>query len=98
MIDRSELWQAGSDALRRLSLGRWRLWYADEEPETVLDHAPAPGTAFNLRFNLVTDDGRFLNLRLLLPSKHAIGGPAMREWITATLLKRIRADHVRAER
>ena len=94
MIDRSELWQAGSDALRHLSLGRWKLWYADEEPETVLDHSPAPGTAFNLRFNVVTDDGRFLNLRVLLPADHTKGGPGMHDWIVSALVSKIRDGHV----
>ncbi len=94
MIERSELWKAGSEALQQLSLSRWRIWYADEEPETVLEHAPAPGTAFNLRFNVVTDDGRFLNLRLLLPPAHATGGPAARTWIVAALVKKIREGHL----
>ncbi len=94
MIDRSELWQAGNDALRRLSLGGWRIWYADEEPETALDHVPAPRTAFNLRFNVVTDDGRFLNLRLLLPAEHSQGGPTMRDWIVTELVNKIRDGHL----
>ncbi len=98
MIDRSELWQAGTDALRRLALSGWKIWYADEEPETVLDHAPAPGTAFNLRFNVVTDDGRFLNLRLLMPGEQSNGGREMREWIVAALVTKIRESHLHAAR
>jgi len=97
MIDRSELWQAGSDALQRLSLGRWKIWYADEEPETVLDHSAAPGTAFNLRFNIATDDGRFLNLRVLLPAGHTKGGPGARDWIVAALVSKIRDGHLHAD-
>jgi len=95
MIDRSDLWRAGGEALRQLSLSRWKVWYADEEPETVLDHTPAPDTAFNLRFNVVTDDGRFLNLRLLLPPEHSNGGPAMQDWIVAALVAKISDDHLR---
>lgn len=41
LIDRSDLWQAAADALGRLGLNRWKVWYPDEEPETVFDHAPA---------------------------------------------------------
>ena len=94
MFDRKELWTAGSDALKRLSLSGWRIWYADEEPETVIDHSAAPDTAFNLRFNIVTDDGRFLNLRLLLPPEHAGGGAGMRDWIVSTMVDKIRHSHL----
>ena len=94
MFDRKELWNAGSDALKRLSLNRWRIWYADEEPETVIDQSAASDTAFNLRFNVVTDDGRFLNLRLLLPPEHADGGARMHDWIVSTLVDKIRRRHL----
>ena len=94
MFDRKELWNAGSDALKRLSLSRWRVWYADEEPETVVDDSAGPDTAFNLRFNIVTDDGRFLNLRLLLPPEHSKGGAAMHDWIVTSLVDKIRRSHL----
>jgi len=94
MFDRKELWSAGTDALKRLSLNRWKIWYADDEPETVIDNSAAPDTAFNLRFNVVTDDGRFLNLRLLLPPEHADGGPGMHDWIVRSLVDKIRGNHL----
>ncbi len=94
MFDRKELSNAGGDALKRLSLSRWRVWYADEEPETVVDHSAGPDTAFNLRFNIVTDDGRFLNLRLLLPPEHSEGGAAMHDWIVTSLVDKIRRSHL----
>lgn len=94
MIDRSDLWQAGADALRELGLRRWKVWYADEEPETMVDRRNAPRTAYNLRFSIVTDDGRFLNVRFRLPADQ-IGETAVTcEWVKNALAHRIRRDHL----
>ncbi len=95
MIDRSDLWIAGTDALRELGLRDWKVWYADEEPETVVDHGPAPDSAFNIRFNLVTDDGRFLNLRLRLTAQQVADSLGVCNHVKAALINRLRQDHLR---
>jgi hypothetical protein len=94
MFDRSDLWRAGNDALQEIGLNKWKIWYADEEPETIIDHQAAPNSAFNIRFNLVTDDGRFLNLRLRLPGEKVAEASAMRDWLRAALITRVRQDHL----
>ena len=95
MIDRSDLWSAGADALNELGLRRWKIYYTDEEPETVMDRSPAPDTAFNIRFNIVTDDGRFLNLRLRLPAEQMTDSFAVRGNVKMALVNRIQQDHLR---
>ena len=94
MVDRSDLWSAGGDALSDLGLRSWKIYYTDEEPETVIDGRPAPDTAFNIRFNIVTDDGRFLNLRLRLPAEQMTDSFAVRASVKAALVNRIRQDHL----
>jgi hypothetical protein len=94
MIDRSDLWSAGGEALRELGLTNWRIFYTDEEAETMRDRQPAPDSAWNLRFNLVTDDGRFLTLRLRLPTEQVGDSLAVRQNVKTALINRIRHDHV----
>ena len=95
MIDRSDLWSAGADALHELGLRSWKIYYTDDEPETLMDRQPAPATAFNIRFNLVTDDGRFLNLRLRMSAEQVIDSLAVRDFVKSALVNRIRRDHLR---
>jgi hypothetical protein len=95
MIDRSDLWRAGTDALKDLGLSGWKVFYADEEAETIVDHGPAPDSAFNIRFNLVTDDGRFLNLRIRLSSEHVADSYAVRDHVKAALISQLRQGHIR---
>ena len=93
MINRADLWAAGNEALRELGLG-WQIFYTDEEPETLIERQPAPGTAFNIRFNLATGDGRFLNLRLRLPAEHVTPSAMLRDQVRQALVARIRRDHM----
>ncbi len=95
MIDRSDLWAAGADALSELGLRNWKIFYTDEEPETLTERQPAPATAYNIRFNLVTDDGRFLNLRLRLSAEQVTDSFTVRDSTKAALVSRIRHDHLR---
>jgi len=96
MIDRADLWRAGTDALRDLGLRGWKVYYTDEEAETLIDCGPAPDSAYNIRFNLVTDDGRFLNLRLRLTAQQVANPFAVYDHVKTTLINRIRQDHMRS--
>jgi hypothetical protein len=96
MTDRAELWGAGTDALRELGLHSWKVFYADDEAETLIDHGPAPDSAYNIRFNLVTDDGRFLNLRIRLTAQQVANPFAVYDHVKTTLINRIRQDHLRS--
>lgn len=96
MIDRSDLWRAGTDALQELGLRGWKVYYADEEAETLIDYGPAPDSAYNISFNLVTNDGRFLNLRLRLTAQQVADSFGVRDQVKVALINRLRQDHVRA--
>jgi len=79
-----ELADIGAEAMSELGLARWRVWYADAEPEVLVNRRPTPDTAFNIRFQL-TDGKTFLTVRFRV-EKH--NTPAEHDAQTKEALKR----------
>jgi hypothetical protein len=77
-----------------LGLSHWKIFYTDEEAETLRERQPAADTSWNIRFNLVPGDGRFLNLRLRLRGDQMTDSLAVRENVKAALINRLRQDHL----
>ena len=94
MIDRADLWTAGAAALAQLGLNSWKIFYTDEEAETIRDRLPTTDSAWNIRFNVVTSDSRFLTLRLRLTHDQMTDPVTIRESVSAALVNRIRHDHI----
>jgi hypothetical protein len=62
MLTTSELADIGADAVSELRLSRWRVFYADANPEMLVNGRPVAQTAFNVSVNL-TDGETFLTIR-----------------------------------
>lgn len=94
MIDKAILADIARDVLTELGLRRWRVFYADAEPETLINKQPAPDTAANLRFHLHTDDGETAHIIRLRISAEVLTDASRRDVeIRVHLLAGLRRAH-----
>jgi len=94
MIDCSDLWSVGADVLQELGFRYWKIFYMDEEVEIMLECQLVSGISWNVRFNLVLGDGRFLILRLRLIGEQMIDSFVVRENVKIAFVNRICYDYL----
>ncbi len=94
MVEKVVLEEIGKAVLEQLGLRRWRVYYADSEPEKIEDKRPAPNSAANLRFHLHTDDGVTAYIIRVRVSAQALREPRARnEEIRRQLYAGLRRAH-----